>query len=51
MVLLAQLDTVLVQLTSIKCYDVPGIVLRADDPVVHEVYRTADLMEFTVQRE
>lgn len=49
MVLHAQLDPVLVQLMSIKCCNAPCIVLRADDSVVHEVYRTADLMEFTVQ--
>lgn len=47
--LCAQLDPGLVQLTSTKCCDVPGIMLGADDSVVHEVYRTADLMEFSAE--
>lgn len=47
--LCAQLDPGLVQLTSTKCCDVPGIMLGADGSVVQEVYRTADLMEFSAQ--
>lgn len=49
--LLAQLDPILVQLTSIKCCNLLASVLKAGDSVVYKIHSTTNLMEFTVHRD
>lgn len=48
---LAQPGPTLIQLISIKCCHMPGLMLRASHSMVHKICGIANLKELPVQRE